>query len=128
MSDQKNVLGKPLGVCCSNPMTGFYRDGYCALWPEDMGLHLVCTVVDDAFLTFSKDQGNDLSTPRPEYAFPGLKDGDQWCLCALRWKEALEEGAAPPIILEATHEKVLEIVPMETLLEHRYMGGSHSYA
>lgn len=114
----KNVLGTELKVCCTDPMTGFYRDGYCRTGPEDTGRHTVCIRATDDFLAFSKAAGNDLSTPRPEYAFPGLVVGDQWCLVALRWKQALDAGMAPKVILEATHESVLEIVSLEELRAH----------
>jgi len=97
-------------------MTGFYRDGCCNTGPQDRGLHVVCAVVTEEFLAFSKGRGNDLSTPRPEYRFPGLEGGDQWCLCALRWKEAFEAGVAPGVRLEATHEKALEVIEFEDLL------------
>ncbi|QED29903.1 DUF2237 domain-containing protein [Microvenator marinus] len=115
-----NVLGGPLKDCSHDPKTGFYRDGCCNTGPEDRGLHIICVRVTDEFLTFSKARGNDLSTPRPEFSFPGLKDGDQWCLCGLRWKEALNAEVAPPVLLEATHEKMLEIVTMEDLLAHAH--------
>lgn len=112
-----NVLGTPLIGCCTDPMTGFYRDGVCNTGPTDSGRHVVCAIMTEDFLTFTRNQGNDLSTPRPEYQFPGLKPGDGWCLCALRWKEAWEAGVAPPVKLEATHEKALEYVEFSTLLE-----------
>ena len=112
-----NVLGTPLIGCCTDPMTGFYRDGVCNTGPMDSGRHVVCAVMTEEFLTFTKSRGNDLSTPRPEYQFPGLKAGDGWCLCALRWKEAWEAGVAPPVKLEATHEKALEYVDFSALLE-----------
>ncbi len=96
-------------------MTGFHRDGFCHTSDEDVGRHTVCAQVTDAFLTFSRDKGNDLITPRPTYSFPGLKAGDKWCLCALRWREAYEAGVAPPIILEATHHKTLQFIPLEIL-------------
>ena len=115
-----NVLGGPLKDCSHDPKTGFYRDGCCNTGPEDRGLHIICVRVTDEFLTFSKARGNDLSTPRPEFSFPGLKDGDQWCLCGMRWKEALDAEVAPPVLLEATHEKMLELVTMEDLLAHAY--------
>ncbi len=115
-----NVLGGPLKDCSHDPKTGFYRDGCCNTGPEDRGLHIICVRVTDEFLTFSKARGNDLSTPRPEFRFPGLKDGDQWCLCGMRWKEALDAEVAPPVLLEATHEKMLEIVTMEDLLAHAH--------
>ena len=114
----KNVLGTELKVCCTDPMTGFYRDGYCRTGPEDTGRHTVCIIATDEFLAYSKSAGNDLSTPRPEYAFPGLVEGDRWCLVALRWKQALEAGKAPQVILQATHESVLDIVTLEQLQEH----------
>ncbi len=118
MSIVRNVLGGSLKVCCRSPLTGFYRDGYCQTGPEDLGVHTVCAKVTDSFLAFSKSQGNDLTTPMPVYQFPGLKDGDCWCLCAARWKEALDAGYAPPIVLEATHESTLQLVPLEVLQEH----------
>ncbi len=111
----KNVLGGELKVCCTDPMTGFYRDGFCRTGPEDTGSHTVCILATDEFLEFSKVAGNDLTTPRPEYAFPGLSGGDRWCLVALRWKQALDAGMAPQVYLESTHESVLEIVDLETL-------------
>ncbi|MEM1350513.1 MAG: DUF2237 domain-containing protein, partial [Myxococcota bacterium] len=98
--------------------TGFYRDGCCNTGPQDRGLHVVCAVVTDEFLAFSAARGNDLSTPRPEFRFPGLTGGDQWCLCALRWKEALEASVAPGVRLEATHEKALEVLELDDLLAH----------
>jgi uncharacterized protein (DUF2237 family) len=112
-----NVLGTPLIGCCTDPMTGFYRDGVCNTGPTDSGRHVVCAIMTEEFLRFTKSRGNDLSTPRPEYQFPGLKAGDGWCLCALRWKEAWEAGVAPPVKLEATHEKALEYVDFSALLE-----------
>ena len=111
----KNVLGTELKICCTEPMTGFYRDGYCRTGPEDAGRHTVCIVATDEFLAYSKSAGNDLSTPRPEYAFPGLVEGDRWCLVALRWKQAFEAGMAPRVVLEATHESVLDIVGLDIL-------------
>ncbi len=113
-----NVLGNPLECCCTAPMTGFYRDGYCRTGPADRGMHTVCIVATDEFLEFSMAQGNDLSTPRPEYDFPGLKDGDRWCLCVTRWKDALEAGRAPQVVLEATHLSALEWVSLEDLRAH----------
>src|ERR1700721_2675352 len=103
----RNVLGGELEPCGIDPLTGFYRDGCCNTGPEDLGVHTVCTKVTGEFLTFSKAAGNDLSTPRPEYGFPGLQPGDQWCLCAPRWAEAYEAGVAPPVVLEATHASSL---------------------
>ena len=96
MEKAKNILGTELQSCCTDPITGFFRDGYCNTNQMDKGMHVVCAIVTDAFLDFTKSRGNDLSTPRPEFQFPGLKSGDRWCLCALRWKEAYEEGVAPP--------------------------------
>lgn len=118
MTGAKNVLGSPLKVCCLSPRTGFYRSGRCDTGPGDDGLHLVCAEVTDEFLAFSQDRGNDLSTPFPEAGFPGLKAGDRWCLCVGRWKEALEAGMAPPIVLAATHISSLEFVSLEELTEH----------
>ncbi len=115
----KNILGTNLEVCSLNPITGFTRRGCCETGPEDLGQHTVCAEVTDEFLQFSKLQGNDLMTPRPEFNFTGLKPGDRWCLCASRWLEALEEGIAPPVILEATHEKALEIIDLAELKYHQ---------
>lgn len=112
---QKNVLGGPLQSCSDEPVTGFYRTGCCHWGPEDRGVHSVCVVTTAEFLAFSKAAGNDLSTPRPEFGFPGLKAGDRWCLCAARWKEAHDAGKAPKLVLAATHEKTLEIVPLAAL-------------
>lgn len=112
---QKNVLGGELKSCSEQPMTGFFRDGCCNTGPHDTGAHTVCAELTAEFLQFSKDAGNDLSTPRPEFAFPGLNPGDRWCLCAARWVEAFEAGAAPRVVLEATHERTLEYVPLATL-------------
>jgi uncharacterized protein (DUF2237 family) len=103
-------------------MTGFYRDGYCRTGADDLGLHTVCAVVSDAFLRFSKARGNDLSTPRPEYEFPGLGAGDKWCLCVERWKEALEAGCAPTVVLEACHISALEFVDLADLKAHAFPG------
>jgi len=118
MSTAKNVLGTPLQTCSIAPMTGFYRNGCCDTGGEDMGIHTVCTQVTAKFLAFSKSRGNDLSTPIPHYGFPGLKPGERWCLCAQRWKEALEAGMAPPVVLEATHMATLEFVDLEDLQRH----------
>lgn len=117
-ADATNVLGGPLQECSSNPMTGFYRDGCCNTGPRDRGNHVVCAKMTEAFLRFTKAQGNDLSTPRPEFNFPGLVPGDRWCLCADRWQEALDANVAPPVVLAATHEKALETVSLETLRAH----------
>ena len=115
MAEEKNVFGEELKSCSTSPMTGFYRDGCCRTGPEDLGLHIVCTQVTEEFLNFSREVGNDLTTPRPEFEFPGLRPGDKWCLCAMRWKEALDNDMAPPVILESTHESVLELIPFEEL-------------
>lgn len=111
----RNVLGGELKVCCRSPMTGYFRDGYCKTTSNDVGKHTVCAVLTDEFLEFSKAAGNDLVTPHPEWGFPGLKEGDKWCLCVLRWKEAYEAGVAPPVVLEATNEASLEFVTLEEL-------------
>ena len=108
MTGAKNVLGKPLKVCCTDPMTGFYRNGRCDTGPGDDGLHTVCARMTKEFLEFSRSRGNDLSTPMPEFGFAGLKPGDRWCLCAPRWQEALEAGQPPRVVLRATHEGALE--------------------
>ena len=113
-----NVLGEALTVCSLDPMTGFFRDGSCRTGGGDHGLHRVCTVLTEEFLNFSRSQGNDLITPRPEYSFPGLKPGDSWCLCLLRWKEALDHGCAPKVNLAATSVMALEFVDLEVLKEH----------
>lgn len=115
--NSKNVFGEKLITCSENPLTGFFRNGCCDTGPEDRGKHLVCAVMTSDFLQFSKSRGNDLTTPIPVYNFPGLVDGDRWCLCALRWKEAYDAGMAPKVVLEATNESVLKYVPMEALLE-----------
>lgn len=114
----KNVLGGTLQSCSHDPVTGFYRDGCCNTGQQDRGLHMICVVLTAEFLQFSKDRGNDLSTPIPEYGFPGLNPGDQWCLCAMRWVEAYKEGKAPQLVLSATHEYMLQVVPLEVLQEH----------
>lgn len=118
MTDAKNVLGEKLKLCCTSPMTGFFRNGMCETGSQDMGTHVVCAEVTEGFLTFTKARGNDLSTAVPAFNFPGLKPGDKWCLCVSRWKEALAAGAAPPIVLSATHEAALNVVPLEVLQEH----------
>lgn len=115
MDDSKNIFGEPLEQHSSTIATGFYRDGYCRTGAEDVGTHVIAATVTDAFLAFTKAQGNDLQTPRPEYRFAGLKAGDKWCLCAGRWKEAEKAGVAPPINGNATHEKALQTIPLETL-------------
>lgn len=118
MSEERNVLGNRLHPCGTDPMTGFFRDGDCRTCEEDRGVHTVCTRVTEDFLAYSKSGGNDLSTPVPQFGFPGLKPGDRWCLCAGRWKQALEAGMAPPVVLESTHEATLEVVSLEELREH----------
>ena len=116
----KNVLGEPLEPCSMDPLTGFYRDGCCNTGREDTGLHLVCTIVTDEFLEFSQQRGNDLSTPMPQYGFPGLVQGDRWCLCVLRWKEAFQAGVAPQVVLSATHISTLEFVDLSDLSDHAF--------
>lgn len=118
MTEGRNVLGGPLASCCTSPMTGFYRDGFCRTGGQDFGVHAICAQVTPAFLQFSKLRGNDLTTPAPHFSFPGLKAGDRWCLCASRWQEALEAGVAPPVILEATHARALETVSLQDLKNH----------
>lgn len=118
MPDSLNVLGGELRACGYDPLTGYRRDGSCRDAPDDAGTHLVCARMTREFLAFSLSRGNDLVTPRPEMRFRGLKPGDRWCVCALRWLEALEAGVAPPVVLEATHERALELVPREELERH----------
>ena len=114
---QINIFDEVIEECCSNPITGFYRDGFCRTDELDRGLHVVCAKVTDEFLNFSKSRGNDLSTPRPEFNFPGLKEGDRWCLCALRWKEAYDAGVAPRVYLESCHLNALSYVTKDQLEE-----------
>lgn len=114
----RNVLGGPLKICGQDPVTGFFRDGTCRTCEEDLGRHTVCAEMTEEFLRFSQAVGNDLSTPRPDWGFPGLKPGDRWCLCALRWREAYQNGFAPPVILASTHEATLEVVPLKELQAH----------
>jgi uncharacterized protein (DUF2237 family) len=114
-SSDKNVLGGPLAVCSTSPRTGFYRDGCCNTGPEDVGIHVVCARMTREFLDFERARGNDLVTPVADAQFPGLKPGDRWCVCAGRWREALDAGVAPPVVLEATHEETLAIVPLSDL-------------
>ena len=111
----RNVLGGPLRACSYDPVTGFFRDGCCRTRGDDMGRHVVCARMTQAFLDFSRSRGNDLSTPHPEWRFPGLKPGDRWCLCVHRWREAWEAGVAPSVSLEATHEQALEVVTLDML-------------
>jgi uncharacterized protein (DUF2237 family) len=118
-----NVLGSELMPCSYDPLTGFYRDGCCKTDAHDLGSHVICARMTQAFLDFSVASGNDLVTPRPEYRFGGLKAGDRWCLCALRWKEALEAGAAPPVVLECTHLRALDYVTLDQLRAHALVPG-----
>ncbi|MBD2562467.1 MULTISPECIES: DUF2237 family protein [Nostoc] len=118
MTEAKNVIGGNLEVCCTSPMTGFYRDGFCRTGGQDFGSHVVCAEVTLEFLEFTKSRGNDLSRPVPDFNFPGLKPGDRWCLCASRWQEALDAGVAPPVILSATHARALEVVSLDDLKKH----------
>ena len=111
----KNILGTALQSCCTDPMTGYFRDGYCNTDQSDRGSHTVCAIMTDEFLEFSKKSGNDLSTPRPEFGFPGLKAGDGWCVCAIRWLEAYDAGFAPPVKPGSTHQRALDIVPLDAL-------------
>ncbi|MEL6429584.1 MAG: DUF2237 domain-containing protein [Planctomycetota bacterium] len=114
----QNVLGGALAPCCTDPMTGYFRDGHCRTVTEDVGSHTVCAEVTAEFLEFSRARGNDLVTPYPTYGFPGLKPGDKWCLCASRWYEAYQAGVAPAVVLEACHARALDAVPLEALEEH----------
>jgi len=119
-STQLNVLGEPLAPCSTDPITGYFRNGCCETDASDRGSHVVCAVMTAEFLDFSARSGNDLITPRPEFQFPGLKPGDRWCLCGLRWVEALRAGVVAQVVLESTHEKILEHVSLETLVHHAY--------
>ena len=114
----KNVLGGDLESCCTSPMTGYFRDGHCRTDEHDQGSHTVCARMTEAFLAFSKRTGNDLSTPHPEFGFPGLKPGDKWCVCVSRWEDAFIAGVAPRIVLAATHERALEVVALDELKAH----------
>ncbi|HEY1425817.1 MAG TPA: DUF2237 domain-containing protein [Caulobacteraceae bacterium] len=116
--DARNVLGGELIACSNRPLTGFFRNGCCETAAEDLGMHTVCAVMTAEFLAFSASVGNDLSTPHPDFHFPGLQPGDRWCLCAPRWKEALDAGVAPPVVLEATHEETLAITPLGILRDY----------
>ena len=118
--EPKNVFGNPIVTCSISPLTGFYRDGCCTTGEEDLGMHTVCIVASREFLEFSKQKGNDLSTPRPEFSFSGVRPGDRWCLCALRWVEAYEAGMAPPVILESCNKDVLRIIHFDILLEFKH--------
>ena len=114
----KNVLGTTLQLCSRSPLTGYHRDGFCKTDNNDKGRHVIASIMTEKLLAYTRSKGNDLSTPNVLYSFPGLKENDRWCLCALRWKEAYEAGYAPPVVLEATHEKALEFVDLEILIEH----------
>ncbi len=114
----KNVLGEDLQTCSTEPLTGWHRNGLCETGPDDHGLHCVCAVMTDEFLAFSRDRGNDLMSPMPQHGFPGLVEGERWCLCINRWKEAFEAGCAPPVVLSATHISTLEFVDLEDLQRH----------
>ena len=118
---EKNIFGEELQICCSNPMTGYFRDGSCRTITDDTGTHTVFAIMTDEFLNFSASRGNNLITPMPYYQFPGLKAGDKWCLCVSRWIEAEKEGKAPKLILEATHEKTLEYTSLDTLVKHAFI-------
>ncbi|MEM6779906.1 MAG: DUF2237 domain-containing protein [Planctomycetota bacterium] len=117
-SGAKNVLGGQLESCSTDPMTGFYRDGCCNTGGQDVGVHVVCALMTDEFLAFSRSRGNDLTTPMPMYQFPGLKAGDRWCLCAARWKEAYDAGVAPRVVLASTHISALEYATIDELRHH----------
>lgn len=116
--EERNVLGGPLEPCGTDPVTGFYRDGCCSTGPEDIGSHTVCAVVTAEFLDHQKQVGNDLSTPRPEWRFPGLEPGDRWCVVAVRWLQAYQDGVAAPVVLAATNERALDVIPRRLLEEH----------
>jgi len=117
-NEEHNVLGGALAACSMRPLTGFFRDGCCNTGPDDLGLHVVCAQVTADFLEFARAQGNDLITPMPQYNFPGLQPGDRWCVCAGTWRQAYEAGVAPPVVLAATHEETLAVVPLSALKEH----------
>ena len=121
----KNILGTELKECSCEPMTGFYRDGFCSTGEQDLGSHTVCAVLTDEFLDYTANQENDLKTPRPEFNFPGLKAGDQWCLCASRWLEAQKAGVAPKVILESCEASAIKIIPEELLLEYSHKTSLH---
>ena len=114
---ERNVLGEALQPCGTDPVTGYYRDGDCRCGPEDAGLHAICVVMTSEFLEHQRSVGNDLVTPRPEWHFPGLRPGDRWCVVALRWRQAYEDGVAAPVVLASTNERALEVVPLEVLVE-----------
>ena len=116
----KNIFGERLITCSENPLTGYFRNGCCDTDDTDLGIHTVCIIASNDFLQFSKEVGNDLSTPMPEFGFDGVKDGDRWCLCALRWKEAFENNRAPMVVLEATNQRTLDLIHIEDLIAHAY--------
>jgi hypothetical protein len=118
MEKVKNVLGETLEVCCTSPMTGFYRNGFCETGPRDLGTHVVCAEVTEEFLEFTSSEGNDLIRPSPEHGFPGLTPGDRWCLCVSRWKEALDAGIAPPVVLSATNQATIKYVSLDDLKKY----------
>jgi uncharacterized protein (DUF2237 family) len=118
MEKVKNVLGETLKVCCTSPMTGFYRNGFCETGPRDLGTHVVCAEVTEEFLEFTSSEGNDLIRPSPEHGFPGLTPGDRWCLCVSRWKEALDAGIAPPVVLSATNQATIKYVSLDDLKKY----------
>ena len=118
VQQNRNLLGETLIPCSTEPLTGFFRDGLCRKCSDDTGSHTVCAVMTEAFLQFTVTAGNDLVTPRPEFNFPGLVPGDRWCICAARWLEAMRAGCGPPVVLEATSEKALEVIPFELLQQH----------
>jgi uncharacterized protein len=122
----KNVLGTALQTCCTDPLTGFYRDGKCNTGPDDIGKHTICVMLNDEFLQHQASIGNDLITPRPEFGFPGLKAGNQWCVCIELWKKSYDAGIIGPARLEATHEKALEVVSLEMLLQSARLDGSRA--
>jgi uncharacterized protein (DUF2237 family) len=115
---ERNVLGQPLEPCSTDPVTGYFRDGSCSTGPEDVGSHTVCAVMTEEFLAHQRAVGNDLVTPVPAFRFPGLKPGDRWCVVALRWLQAYQDGAAAPVVLASTHERTLDMIPLELLQEH----------
>jgi uncharacterized protein len=117
-TSERNVLGSPLEPCGTDPMTGFYRDGACSCGDDDLGLHAVCAVVTEEFLAHQRGVGNDLSTPMPQYSFPGLHPGDRWCVVAARWLQAYRDGVAAPVVLASTNQRAIEIVPLDALREH----------
>ena len=116
----KNIFGDPISACSNKPLTGYFRNGCCDTDDTDLGMHTVCIVATKEFLTFSKEVGNDLTTPLPRFGFDGVKPGDRWCLCALRWKEAFQNNSAPMVVLEATNEKTLDVIPREDLISYAY--------